>query len=353
MGTLRTLLALAVVFGHSYGFVFTGGMLAVQIFYIISGYLISLILLNNNSYKNLFNFYANRALRLFPIYWAVACISLIIYAFFYFVEQDEFFNVINNAKSGKFLLIFSNIFLIGQDWIMFSGIFDGAFQFTSNFRDSEILLWKGLLVPQAWTLGLEISFYLLAPFILYDKRKWIVIFISALLLKIYLQYIDLGNQDPFSYRFFPAELSLFLLGVFSHQLLEPIYRKHNLIEKKYLINIVTCTITSYVFLFHIFPVSYPILSITLILSVFFALPFLARFQKNSNLDQWIGNLSYPIYICHWIVIELIAYIFQESTFYESIEYFVLIIVSTLFFAFLLETQIGKRVELHRAKNRGF
>ena len=32
MGTVRFLLAFAVVFAHSYGFVFTGGQLAVQIF---------------------------------------------------------------------------------------------------------------------------------------------------------------------------------------------------------------------------------------------------------------------------------------------------------------------------------
>ena len=42
MGTIRLLLALAVVFTHSYGYLFTGGKLAVQLFYIISGYLMSI-----------------------------------------------------------------------------------------------------------------------------------------------------------------------------------------------------------------------------------------------------------------------------------------------------------------------
>ena len=87
MGTVRTLLALAVVFAHCYGFMFTGGMLAVQIFYMISGYLMSLILLNENAYTNLKSFYINRALRLFPIYWIVAATSLLLSFYFYFIKH--------------------------------------------------------------------------------------------------------------------------------------------------------------------------------------------------------------------------------------------------------------------------
>ena len=50
MGTIRLLLALGVVFTHSYGYLFTGGKLSVQIFYMISGYLMSLILINQKTY---------------------------------------------------------------------------------------------------------------------------------------------------------------------------------------------------------------------------------------------------------------------------------------------------------------
>jgi peptidoglycan/LPS O-acetylase OafA/YrhL len=44
MGTLRTLLAISVVFAHSFGFVFVGGRNAVQLFYMISGFLISFVI---------------------------------------------------------------------------------------------------------------------------------------------------------------------------------------------------------------------------------------------------------------------------------------------------------------------
>ena len=55
MGTIRLLLALAVVFSHSYGYLLVGGRLAVQLFYIISGYLISFILIELKSYSSIKN----------------------------------------------------------------------------------------------------------------------------------------------------------------------------------------------------------------------------------------------------------------------------------------------------------
>lgn len=44
MGCIRSFLAVTVLVGHSYGYVFTGAVLAVQIFYVISGFLISFVL---------------------------------------------------------------------------------------------------------------------------------------------------------------------------------------------------------------------------------------------------------------------------------------------------------------------
>lgn len=38
MGVLRFILAISVVFAHTYGFLFVGGRLAVQLFYMISGF---------------------------------------------------------------------------------------------------------------------------------------------------------------------------------------------------------------------------------------------------------------------------------------------------------------------------
>ena len=76
MGILRILLAISVVLSHSssiFRVSFVGGPLAVQAFFIISGFYMSLILNEkyigvNNSYKL---FISNRFLRLYPMYWVI------------------------------------------------------------------------------------------------------------------------------------------------------------------------------------------------------------------------------------------------------------------------------------------
>ena len=84
MGMLRTLLALSVVLDHLGGGTtdwLVGGRLAVQLFYVISGFLISYVLTATDHYRGApGRFYANRALRLYPVYLAVAALTLLAYA---------------------------------------------------------------------------------------------------------------------------------------------------------------------------------------------------------------------------------------------------------------------------------
>src|SRR5690349_18914439 len=74
MGLIRTLLALAVVFTHAGDFPltsnkFVGGTIAVQSFYIVSGFYMALVL--NKKYAHARQFYINRFIRLYPTYWAI------------------------------------------------------------------------------------------------------------------------------------------------------------------------------------------------------------------------------------------------------------------------------------------
>jgi peptidoglycan/LPS O-acetylase OafA/YrhL len=49
---------------------------------------------------------------------------------------------------------------------MFSAVEHYSLVFSTDFTKSEIPLWDGLIAPQAWTLGIELTFYLVALFIL-------------------------------------------------------------------------------------------------------------------------------------------------------------------------------------------
>ncbi len=271
MGSIRTLLALAVVFGHADLYLFTGGMLAVQLFYVISGYLMSLILLSKN-YDSLRAFYTNRFLRLFPIYWVVAILTGCVYLVLSTPSSQAFWLVYKSLGADSLWLILTNIFLFGQDWIMFTGVENGDFVLTSNFRNSEVPVWRGLLVPQAWTLGVELSFYLIAPFILRDKRRWILLLAASLLLRVYFIYIGLGTEDPFSYRFFPLEIALFLLGTFSHQFIKPVFDSLGLAENRSLIRFITLSFIAIILVCHLVDIHYLFKSLVLIGSFILALP---------------------------------------------------------------------------------
>jgi len=351
MGTIRLLLALAVVFTHSYGYLFTGGKLAVQLFYIISGYLMSLILLNNKTYSNLYKFYSNRLLRLFPVYWGVAILTFVYFLVNYIIGGEDFFfqTYFDVGFLAGFSLFLSNILIIGQDWLMFTGVNEGVFQFVTDFRESEILVYNGLLVPQAWTLGIELTFYAICPFILKKKNIWISLLILSVLVRIYLLHIGLGNKDPFSYRFFPSELSLFLFGAFSHQYLLPLYNKYSLLENKLIINATTYLIILFIISFSFIPFNRTLLSLILISIMTLSLPIISKFQRSSKLDHWISKFSYPVYISHMLIIYLMSDIFNYFEIVKSYNYYFCVIVGTLFVSYLLDIFISEKVEKIRSK----
>jgi len=118
MGILRFILALSVVITHStsiFGLRGVGGQIAVQAFYIISGFYMTLILNEkyigvNNSYKL---FITNRFLRLYPTYWVVLLLT-IIYSVFVSVYSNGndfalFGNYVNYFDSMSFTSVMLTI----------------------------------------------------------------------------------------------------------------------------------------------------------------------------------------------------------------------------------------------------
>lgn len=351
MGSVRALLAVAVVFAHSYGFIFVGGRLAVQLFYVISGFLISYILVEARTYRTVSSFYINRFLRLFPIYWCVALLTIIavIFASFIFGETHQIISTFNSLGfDGKLSLVLSNLLLLGQDWIMFTGVRNGEFQFVTDFIESEVQVWQGLIVPQAWTLGVELSFYLIAPFVLVRRNLMLALLLCSLVLRGYLIYVGLGTKDPWTYRFFPTELALFLLGACAHQYLKPLYEKKGLLTKE-LSTVLTVVIFIYCSVYFLLP--YRGLNTILIIGAFILLlPYLFVFQSKNRWDRKIGDLSYPIYISHMLVIWTFGYVLGKFGIeYNSATGSLLIVFITIIFSQIINLSIGKFFESIRTK----
>ena len=292
---------------------FTGGQIAVQIFYMISGFYMALVLNTKYTFKNSYlTFVGNRFLRLYPAYIVIVAVTFLL--FFLFRSWKEVSIVPFDAWSEYDLslitiifFVFGSIMFMGQDWAMFFGVNpqSGNLLPAAGFSSCELPAYKFLFVPQAWTLGLEITFYLIAPFIVRRRTIFIVLLaLASLLLKFVLnKYFGLA-RDPWSYRFFPSELSLFLFGALSYKL----YCFLNTRKREYLNHnvclAVWIVIVTILLFYRLLP--HPKLPYRLYESVCllipFTLPFIFHVTKNMKYDKFIGELSYPIYISHLMVV---------------------------------------------------
>jgi peptidoglycan/LPS O-acetylase OafA/YrhL len=355
MGVIRLLLALSVVLAHSssiFGFNLVGGFIAVKSFYIISGFYMSLVLnekyIGNKSSYGLF--ISNRFLRLYPVYWVVLILTVCCSLLFYYGLNNDLFSAYNfyleymskmNFWSIAFL-IFANVFLFFQDIVMFLGLdlSTGALYFTENFQNTNPQLFRFLFVPQAWTIGVELTFYLIAPFIV--RRNWKVIVCLIFLslgLRFYLIRTGL-DFDPWTYRFFPTELVFFLLGNISYLILKKIRTVQIKPLHQYLVlGFMLFFTLFYSFLPDIFKMN------IYFICFFILLPVVFNKTKNWKWDSYLGELSYPIYISHLFLLNLI--------FYFDIAYFagqgLTLSVISILFSMLLNQAVTKRIEIIRQR----
>jgi peptidoglycan/LPS O-acetylase OafA/YrhL len=331
MGLLRIILAVTIVIAHSdtlFGFRFTGSLVAVEVFFIISGFYMTMILdikyIGKGSYTL---FLSNRFLRLYPIFWVVLILTILasiissvfFNSWFILSHYVGYFDVM--APETLLFQIITNIALLGQDVVMFLGFNQesGGMYFTHNFRTSDPMFYKFLLVPQAWTLGIEVVFYLIAPFIVRKSNLFIAsLIVVSMSIRIFI-YFYLGYiNDPWTYRFFPSELALFLLGTVSYRL----YKANKIqninffgVELKYLIGILF-------FLVLIFYQFLPKFGFGHIFNWLFygffclSLPFIFELSNSSKIDARIGELSYPVYISHILVIGCMNFFLSVSGWQE-------------------------------------
>jgi peptidoglycan/LPS O-acetylase OafA/YrhL len=353
MGLLRAILAITVVFAHTpHPHVFVGGRNAVQVFYMISGFLISYVLSNTPSYRNPLTFWTNRALRLYPTYYVVAVLTLVAYVLF---NPGYWSGIAALSDALKVFVVSVHVTLIGQDWATLFAVEDGKLVFFSPGGQSGMRLTSVMLVGQAWTLGVELSFYLIAPFIVSRPRLLIALFGLSLGARLIAIVSGFGLDDPWTDRFFPFELALFIMGMASHQLL--LGRAASLVSMAENINVPAWILAGclIVGLFY-YAVPFPDFIKTPILFaiMFFALPFLFILQSRSKLDRRIGDLSYPIYIGHLFVLMALAYVIKKYQFVEplGLTRSVIGVIGAVAFAVVLNLLVAEPIETWRRQIRG-
>jgi len=333
MGILRYILAVAVVLAHSeMPFrVSVGGNMAVQIFFMISGFYMALVLTSRYADKSYFLFITNRFFRIFPVYWFILVAtlvgSLILGVFFNkWSKLLPFFEYSELLSFEAYLYIFvSNLIIFGQDLALFLGIGnDGGLFFTSDFTKQDPSVYKFMLVPQAWTLSLELIFYLIAPFIVNRSISLLVLLILAsVCLRILLYVLFDLYADPWSHRFFLSELSLFLLGALSYRL-----RGYLSIYSRYTKYILTVAYLLGVVFYGILFTSLSTMWIWYLLT-FMLLPTIFDVTAKSKIDRWVGELSYPIYIAHMIVVGVVKILAESKGISLAVAGGINILASTL------------------------
>jgi peptidoglycan/LPS O-acetylase OafA/YrhL len=164
---LRGLAILLVVFYHNFGFInyFFFGWLGVDLFFVLSGYLITSILMNDLGNKNyLRNFYMRRMLRIFPLYYLCLIIFLLIVPAFN-INLDVKYYTDNQVWLWTYF----------QNWLYI-------------LKPNEVTN----TLHHFWSLAVEEQFYLIWPvtiLIVKKPKRLIVLLCTVLIAVIVLRYI--------------------------------------------------------------------------------------------------------------------------------------------------------------------
>lgn len=309
MGLLRILLALSVVLSHlgvPIEYRLVNGDTAVQAFYVISGFYMALIL--TGKYRDACIFLSNRFLRLFPVYWivlaATAAFSLLLLLAGRDAGYPGFGAAVQAGRSvtpaAALYIGFTNVFILGQDLSLYLQLGHDGLAFATRYVDGAQRLYLFELVPQAWSISMELIFYLAAAWIVRwrVRRLWLLV-AAAVTLRLWLFAHGL-DYDPWRYRFLPAEFGLFVLGVIVFKISAGrwpavlaatwAWQLAALVALVLTFGWMPGDLTKQVIVYALIAVS---------------LPGVFAGTQHSRLDRYLGELSYPIYLSHLLVISVV------------------------------------------------
>lgn len=299
---LRALSILSVVFYHALPNLLPGGYIGVDFFFVISGYLITGILLAKIDKRESFilEFYSRRIKRLFPA---------LIFIFIFCYVIGWFFLLANEFKELNQHIFLGAIFL--SNFRLLSDI--GYFDQSSNL--------KPLL--HLWSLAIEEQFYFIWPIFLYICTKLgklihgILIFtFFSFLCCIFFQYNnpEINFYLPLT-RFWELSVgaALFLFEKKNYQIH---FKRYSSIL---IFGLVFLTFSP-LFIFNHetkFPGFISLWPISTFLVLFYMTNKGVFVSWNSFLSSnamiFLGKISYPLYLWHWVVLSFATIIFSELT----------------------------------------
>ena len=287
---LRAIAVLSVIIFHL-GYL-PNGYLGVDIFFAISGYLITKIVYNEalEDRFSIINFYMRRIRRIIPLVLFTTFIALVIGMFVMLPDDLE-----NLSQSVIATNLFANNILLlkttGDYWDIFND-------------------YKPLM--HTWSLGVEEQFYVIYPliflFLTGARKKWILPVLITLTLVSLFFFLSTSNSFSrfylIQYRFF--ELALGGLGA--------ILFRNKVIDSRYKVGFLFIILAVLLFGIYLSPV------VNLLLVVLSAVGLLlpgdtSQGVSNAFLENkymvWIGKISFSLYMWHQIVLAYSRYFVLE------------------------------------------
>ena len=299
---LRALAVLSVVGFHAFPGMVKGGFIGVDIFFVISGFLISTILFDNlaRGSFSLAEFYGRRVKRIFP---ALFLVLLSCYVLGWYVLLAEEYQQLGKHLAGGAGFIAN--FILKQE----SGYFDEA-------AEAKPLL-------HLWSLGIEEQFYIIWPLLLWAvwqqrHRLWGIIFLLAVV--SFGLNLSLVQRDPIGTFYAPyTRFWELLIGAML---------AYATLHKPALLAVLTPRRANGVSLLgggllamgmallnkgSVFPGAWALLP-TLGAALIIAAGPRAWFNRTvlaHRIVVWFGLISFPLYLWHWPLLSF-AYIIESE-----------------------------------------
>ena len=324
---LRALAVIPVIFFHAGFNFFSGGFVGVDVFFVISGYLITTIIikeLNNNKFS-IKKFYERRARRILPALIFVILISSIIS--FIFLTRNELGSYFKSVIAT--LLFFSNLYF---------------YKTTPYFRSESDL--EPLL--HTWSLSIEEQFYIIFPITLllfhkFFKRYIFLMLIFGFAASLFIcQFLALKTGGTLNFYFtFSRAWELALGAICAHIL---IYKNlsYSTLIKNLLSSIGIILIMFSIFFFSrqtVFPSFYtlvPTIGTSLIILFADRETFINKILS-IKFFVGIGLISYSLYLWHQPLLAFGRIFFDDLSIIQKLILIFLSVLMSIFSYFFIET----------------
>ncbi len=281
--TVGRLLANATAFG------WTG----VDLFFVLSGFLIGSILISNKGAQNYFKpFFARRIVRIIPAYFLALGVFILILNLPYF-QGNHFFHEGNVIPMWSYFAMLHNVYM----------------GFLNTLGNPALSI--------TWSIGIEEQFYIIFPFIVYFlKDRWLPFLLIFLIITAMLLRSVTTGWIP-AYVWLPCRMDGLALGVLIAWLnqridLKAVVHKYKALLVGILIVDVMLCVGLYYMYDDLSPKTHTLFAIAFGLALVFALTWKNSWYgaalRNRYLTR-VGAISYSLYLFHFIMLGVVHHIF--------------------------------------------